>query len=442
MRLLTLCVVLLTIALPATASAEKITLGSDLSAPATITQANGADTAFWAQTVGGNALDIPVDGQIVAIRVKGSALKEQGAADPATLVHFQSLDPAGPNGARVVYKTSQSFNMPFDNPAAITEFVPENLCVRRGGAVAFNTIGGFKWGGSLDAPLDDNSYLNGTPWQIFASARQSTTNWYSKDNGTKNGMTLTPAGGADAREGYGAAMAGTELLMQVVLATGDDVSFECGGPRRDGNGNVMEEMSVNAGQQPYVSADGSFRIVGYCGSRIGDCAGATMTVTVNGRTVASGTFSAKEATSFTVPLKLAQADYVALTQAAGSQQEAIVTMASALGTYTGKVTLRTKVSSALSVVKNQKTYVLNNRSLRPAAYCGLPAGCSGTATLTAKGKTLARATFKTTKAGAVFIKMKLTKPAFRKLKKAKVMLAKLTATGSFGTSSESLLLRK
>jgi len=262
-------VIALVLAAPATAA--RITLGSDLQGTPNVTLSQGADTAYWGTQLDGKAMTIPVDGQIVLVRVKGSAMRESGAVnDPATMVHFQSLEPAADGGARKVYLTSAPANLPVDDPGAVSTFNPENLCVHKGGAVAFNTIGGFMWGGALDSPLNPSQYLHGTPWRIFASSAKSTTAWFSKDNGTKNGDTLVPRGGTSARDGYGAAMKGRELLMQVVVATGMDRSEPCGGPRRHPDGRLVEpkkhELRVAGGteQRPYVTKDRRFTTGVYC----------------------------------------------------------------------------------------------------------------------------------------------------------------------------------
>lgn len=425
------------------ASAATTTLGSDLERKsATVTISHGADTAFWAQTIDGAAITVPEDGQIVSIKVKGTALREANAKnDPATMVHFQTLDPAGANGARKIYLTSSPFYMPVDQPNKVSTFAPENLCVRQGGAVAFNTIGGHKWGGSLDAPLVENQYLHGTPWQIFASASTSSTNWYSKDNGTKNGMTMTPHGGRDAVEGHGGVEQGRELLMQVVLATGDDRSTACGGPAVDENGNKVAPMLVNGEQSMFVTRDGAFSVLGYCGSRRGDCTDATATVTIAGKVVATAAFSAKQAESFRIPMKLSAEDYVALANAPGATQEAVVTLTNYLGTFTGTIKLRTTAGGALTL-KAQKPYVSNDRTLKPYAICSLPSGCTGTATLTAKGKNLASTKFKTRKNGAILFAMRLKASTFRALKKAGTLVATLTVISNAGTRSTQVILRK
>src|SRR3954447_7603551 len=148
------------------ARADKLTLGSNLSADATIIEAHGADTAFWPITIGGQAFTIPEDGQVLAVKIKGSVLKEKGAADPATLIHIQSFEPAAGDGSRVVYLSSGPFDMPIDQATTITTFTPDNLWGHRGGPVAFNDIGGFQYGGPRSAPLDPRHYLRGAPFQV------------------------------------------------------------------------------------------------------------------------------------------------------------------------------------------------------------------------------------------------------------------------------------
>ena len=196
---------------------QVITIGSDLKADASITQSHGADTAFWPTSVKSTSPAFPEDGQILSVTIKGTVLKDKtkGAADPANLIHFQSLVPEGDNGAMRVYLTSGNFYLPIEKPNTITTFEPENLCVKKGGVAAFNDIGGFGWTGSLDSPADYHYYPDGAPFQIFGAVKDSTTAWYSKDNGTKNNDVLTPSGGENAVDGHGDVMRGTELLMQL-----------------------------------------------------------------------------------------------------------------------------------------------------------------------------------------------------------------------------------
>lgn len=304
-------------ALAAPAHAGRITIGSDLKSAATVTLSQGADTAYWGVREDGAAIEVPVDGQVTQIRVRGAAITEEGAGPPANLVHFQSLNPAGKDGARKVYLTSAMAEMPIDQPDAITSFEPENLCVKKDGAVAFNTIGGFMWGGSLDAPLDPDHYHSGTPWRIFAPtpARRATTAWFSKDEGTKNGHTLTPRGGVGARDGYGRTMRGRELLMQAVIATGQDRSEPCGGPRRHPDGTLVapkvRELRVAGGeeQRPYVTKDRRFTTGVYCETPGQTCRGKAI-LRIGDRTLDEvDDLSVPTQSSFRVPMRLSQSDF-------------------------------------------------------------------------------------------------------------------------------------
>jgi hypothetical protein len=295
-----LTVLVATAAAAAPAGASVMTLGSDMRGPASVTEARGADTAFWLSAVDGKPLVIPEDGQVTEVRIRGAAMREPGAGnDPATLVHFQSLGPAAADGSRTVHLTSGAYHMPVDQPDEVSVFRPENLCVPAGGAVAFNTIGGFRWGGSFEAPLSDH-YLDGTPWRIFAGAASDTaTAWYSRDNGTNNGDTFTPA-----------TMVGTELLMQAVVATGQDRSEPCGGPRRHPDGTLVDTapaapyLKVIKPQRPYVSRDRRFAVGVYCGGDAdAGCAG-NARVKLRGRVLARERFQVKSLDSERIELRL------------------------------------------------------------------------------------------------------------------------------------------
>lgn len=330
------------------ANAGKLTLGSNLNAAATVVDAQGADTAFWLNSVDGGMVTVPEAGQVISIRVKGSALKEKGAADPATMVHFQTLNAPDGRGARQIHLTSAPFDMPIDNPNAISTFEPENLCVNPGGAVAFNTIGGFKWGGSLDAPLDDRYYHKGTPWQIFAASSLASTAWYSKDNGTKNGMTVTPDGGRGAAEGYGRIEEGRELLMQVVVATGDDRSESCGGPRRHADGSLVQTgpdasymKVVTAGgkpQQPYVTKNRKFSAGVYCGGEANPTCAGTATMLIGKRVIATAPFSFPAMSTGKIAMRLGKKDFAKLNRL--KKLRVTFVLAAPFGTYTSAITLK------------------------------------------------------------------------------------------------------
>ena len=269
-------------ALPSAALGAQITLGSDLNGDATIVEAQGQDTALWPVSVRGSAPVAPEDGQVVSVKVKGTVLSEKGAAPPANLVHFQTLTPDG--SAMRVYLSSQGFYLPIDQPNTVTTFEPENLCIKKGGLVAFNDIGGFQWGGSLDAPLDPRHYLRGAPFQILGSVPGSVTARYSADARTKNGDLLDPGVGTDPGGPNGAVTQDRELLMQYVIATGDDRSQPCGGPARHPDGTlvapkVRQLRVAGAGtQRPYVTKDRRFGVGLYCESPDSGCTGSAVLV--------------------------------------------------------------------------------------------------------------------------------------------------------------------
>ena len=321
----------------APAQAGRITLGSDLKADATLVESHGADTAYWPITIDGRPITVPADGQVVEARVKGAVLKEKGAANPATLIHIQTLDPARPDGSRVGYLASAGFDMPIDKTDTISVFKPENLCVHRGGAVALNSIGGFMYGGSLSAPLDPDHYHNGAPFQTFAAAPRSSTARYTADAATRNGdpvYTNTP--NQQPGRPVGTIIQGRELLMQVVIATGNDRSEPCGGPRRHPDGTLVDTrrppaMHVISNQSPYVRRSGQLEPAIY-GAGPSDCSG-TASLIRQRRTLASAPFSVKAMSSGRIAMRLRAADFRALRRAPGRRLRVRLSLVSPLGTF-------------------------------------------------------------------------------------------------------------
>lgn len=68
--------------LAAPAGAAVSTIGSPLTADATIIEAHQQDSGFWAGMIGGTTFAVPADGQIRVIWLQGSVLREEGASDP------------------------------------------------------------------------------------------------------------------------------------------------------------------------------------------------------------------------------------------------------------------------------------------------------------------------------------------------------------------------
>lgn len=188
------------------AGARIITYGSTLRAPATIAEAHPVDSAFWPVAApAGRRVRAPRTGQILAIRLKGTALRQHGR-NPVDEVHFQHLRPRS-RGRMLVLQTSQPFDVPIGGPRnTISTFRPENLCVRRGDVIAFNDEGGFV----------PSLFPSGTPFRVFGRVAGARTARYTKGGGTLNGATLAPT--VRSRE---------ELLMGLELGTGARVSGAC-----------------------------------------------------------------------------------------------------------------------------------------------------------------------------------------------------------------------
>ncbi|MDX6641307.1 MAG: hypothetical protein QOF12_2318 [Solirubrobacteraceae bacterium] len=193
--------------LPAAADARLITYGSSLKATPTIVEAHQADTAFWpVSATGGRAIRAPATGQILAIRLKGTALERSPGRAPLNQVHFQHLVPQG-HGRMLVVQTSGAFAVPIGGPrGTISTFRPENLCVRKGDVVDFNDEGGW------DPPF----YQDGAPFRVFAKVGGARVARYIANNATNNGATLEPT-----------ARSGEELLMALVLGTGRQQGTAC-----------------------------------------------------------------------------------------------------------------------------------------------------------------------------------------------------------------------
>jgi len=198
-------------AVPAAASAEVIDFGSDLSAPANVAEAHGADTAFWGTAVKGHDNRVPASGQITEIRLKGTALPSLQAGAPAPLneVHIQVIHPQ-PNGSVTVSLSTDPFYVPIGgNPNQVSKYHPAGyLCAEKGDYLTFNDEGGF------NPPF----FPEGVPFQVFSHVPGSTTAQYTRDNGTNIGANFG-----------GSPKAGQELLMQMTLTTGYDASTVCGG---------------------------------------------------------------------------------------------------------------------------------------------------------------------------------------------------------------------
>ena len=296
------------LAFPASGLAAYDTFGSDLSAPANSIEPDGAihpnyqgswwgaDTAFWnTRLANGTRTTAPTDGQIVEIRVKGTALAGPHPwnpnVPPRALVHFQVIHPQG-DGTHKVDLTSGGVDWPIGgDPQQITTFRPVNLCAHAGDSVDFNTWGGHEWRWDK---------FGGIPMQVFSQVRGSSMNWYEKDNGTNNGQILR-----------GATRDGRELLMQTVIATGPDATDICPGGYAQ---HIFRGLEIQPSPQTAVlrTRDRVAKVRTFChGENYGSCKGRlTLKADIGGQEVELGSTEFNVDNSHTVNVQVPLTDEV------------------------------------------------------------------------------------------------------------------------------------
>jgi hypothetical protein len=259
--------------LPAAARSDVTRFGSDLSAPANVIEAHGADSAFWnVRLANGNATTAPAAGQIVEVKVKGTVIPNPNpnARQPVTMIHFQVLKPM-PDGTLRVMLSSGDFYTPLGgDPQQITTYRPVNLCVDRGDYVDFNDIGGSEWWWY--------PYL-GMPFQVFSRVSGSTTNFYTADNGTNVGTQWRPR---ETKQGQ-------ELLMQTTLATGRDATDICPGGYAQ---HIFRGLTIREPQTAILRTNPrTVKIRAHChGENYGACEGRmTLRARINGKNTVLGT---------------------------------------------------------------------------------------------------------------------------------------------------------
>jgi hypothetical protein len=280
---------------PATSSAATVTFGSDLTAPANVTQARQADTAYWQTSFAdGHSPLAPASGQITSFRVKGIALSNPVAGVPGgeTMFHLQALHKQ-PDGTFLILRTSDAFDLPTkgSDPQAITTFKPTNFCIDTGDVLVFNTVGG--WDGVVNM---SGPYPMGTPLQIFSSVPGALVSEFEGANLTNNGNVIT----ANNRPGQG-----HELLMQMTVGTGDDATPLCPGgtkgvpppsetlarPAVTPPPPRVQKATVPARQRVTVSRNGKLTVSVFCLPGTSRCSGTVRVMSKGARPKSLGTGS-------------------------------------------------------------------------------------------------------------------------------------------------------
>jgi hypothetical protein len=303
---------------PATAHAAVSDFGSDLSLPATASHNSGPDISYWnigAQPPLGS-YRAPAEGQVTVVKLRGALVPNprlRGSDEEriAQIIHFQVLRDKGDGNLKVVSLSTGHMQMPLsDNPQdVVTEYRPVNLCVRAGDIVAFNTIGAHEYRrdpGLLGGP-------QGAEYQVFGVAPNMATQYYSRDNGLNEGMTLDVSPN-DQLPRY-------ELLMRTTLATGPDSTDICPGGYAQ---HVFRGADINP--PPKVSPivvrtkDRNARVRIFChGENYGGCIGTLKLVGPGGAELGSRRFDVPN--SHTEPVEIPfSPESIAAIQAAGTMK--------------------------------------------------------------------------------------------------------------------------
>lgn len=239
-----------TAALATPAHADRVTIGSDLSAPATVALSDPNDVVFWPSEQPGS-VDVPVKGQAIIMEMKGGTVQSSGGPlngdAKYDILHFMVLRPTG--GGWQVKWTSRDLKAPIIGKNGVgentvtpyTAGAHNPLCVEPGDRIAMAEVGGFDGGNGIVLP----HFGNGLPYQVFGAVPSSTTHVFAA-----GGMIHTDDVFGKSRT---AQRAGTELLLRVTIGTGPSARYTCGGsaPTDSDPGLLAEEPA-----QPPASPGG------------------------------------------------------------------------------------------------------------------------------------------------------------------------------------------
>lgn len=223
-KLLPLLVPVLLAAGAAPAHAGFATIGSDLSAPATLAESHPRDWAAWptAFATGGGAIVAPVQGEVALAKLKGRIIQDFRSPNqiPDVVMHVVVMRPQPGGGDKLIVSTE---NLPLPTSGDTQQVVMHNLlrrpariCVEPGDRVALATSGGFR---QAKYNFPTGAYDDGVAFQMFGRVP-----------GSSIGLFEEPAGPGSFQVGdveRGNAVQGRELLMQVVIGTGADARFTC-----------------------------------------------------------------------------------------------------------------------------------------------------------------------------------------------------------------------
>ena len=226
----------------ADARAAELTIGSDLSAPATVAYSDPNDILWWPSAQPGGTIDVPVKGQAIIMRLKGGTQQPRGGSSNPNydMMHFVVLRPKG-DGTWRVTASSVDLKAPVIgrngvDENTVTEYTSAYpLCVQPGDRIGLASVGGF------DAQL----FPNGLPYQTFAQKPDFVTDEFRAGGMIELDKTVVKP----------ARVPRAELLLQVVVGTEDSARAACGGTSGQtdpGNGPRPEPPPPPGTARPFV----------------------------------------------------------------------------------------------------------------------------------------------------------------------------------------------
>lgn len=231
-RLAPLAALVLLLAAPAAARAGAVTIGSDLSARATLTQSHPRDWAAWptAFATGGGGIVSPVTGEVSTVQFKGTVLKAPGYSSYPEFQFLVVVLRPQPDGSNKLMLATNPLPHPFGgDDQQVTTFDLQaddpRICVAPGDIVALATSGGFGTTDPAFGGFPDGYYEDGYPVQMFARVPDSSVSVF--EQGTTNDGTDDGNGFQVGDTERGTPRPGQELLMRATIGTGDDARPFC-----------------------------------------------------------------------------------------------------------------------------------------------------------------------------------------------------------------------
>jgi hypothetical protein len=413
---------------PATTQAATVTVGSDLSARAALSESHPRDWASWPTTFAGSGGPVasPVEGEVTKVQFKGTVLRPGTAPYPPFDFMVSVLRPQA-DGTNRVIQTTEGQEIPFngdDQQITTYDFAARNynLCVEPGDVVALITSGGFG-----PTPAYDDGYKV----QMFSSVNSSA-------------LIEAPASQPDGflgQSNIGAAGSRTgELLMRSTIGTGDDASFTCRSTSQNQNPTVefaepSTELQSTGGTVPFGLRCASVRA----------CEG-TLYIKLPTGVIGSGKFNLGGGAGGTVNVTLSDNGKRKLSEAKGRLPVSVLAKVSggAAVEKDGYVIVGGGGSGGSSVatpVKPKAAVPVRGGKVTLSVRCEGSAACSGKLALAKTGTFFGSAAFSVPAGSARAVAVALNSAGKKALRKATGAAISAKATAKTASGDESVIFK-